>query len=213
MRVESEEGESTDRYPILKTFGCCAFALTPHVVSKTTIAKSPAHFRFWILRQSSGQVLDFRLSDKKSRHRTQDLLFILFALNRKSAIENRKLVLNECERILIHFITLSALASPVGGIVIITFMSLPRKIHTVEETVRAVYEKGVLRPLRPLRLKEQSRVLITLYPERQWRKEFERLLRRMKARTKGVPQELIETEVTRARAEAKAKRRAARRPA
>jgi predicted DNA-binding antitoxin AbrB/MazE fold protein len=197
-------------------------------VSATTIAKSPAHFRFWILRQSSGQVLDFRLSDKKSRHRTQDLLFILFALNRKSAIENRKLVLNECERILIHFITLSALASPVGGIVmltsrlglpergsivIITFMSLPRKIHTVEETVRAVYEKGVLRPLRPLRLKEQSRVLITLYPERQWRKEFERLLRRMKARTKGVPQELIETEVTRARAEAKAKRRAARRPA
>lgn len=92
-------------------------------------------------------------------------------------------------------------------------MSLPRKIHPVEQTVRAVYEKGVLRPLRPLRLKEQSRVLITLYPERQWRKEFERLLRRMKARTKGVPQELIEAEVTRARAEAKAKRRAARRPA
>ena len=100
-----------------------------------------------------------------------------------------------------------------GSIVIISFMSLPRKIHPVEETVRAVYEKGVLRPLRPLRLKEQSRVLITLYPERQWRKEFERLLRRMKARTKRVPQELIEAEVTRARAEAKAKRRAARRPA
>ncbi|MEX0805867.1 MAG: antitoxin family protein [Candidatus Binatia bacterium] len=92
-------------------------------------------------------------------------------------------------------------------------MAFPRKRHAVEETVRAVYEKGVLRPLRPLQLKEQSRVLITLYPERQWRKEFDRLLRRMKARTKAVPQDVIESEVTRARAEVKAKRRAARRPA
>ena len=83
-------------------------------------------------------------------------------------------------------------------------MALPRKIHPVEETVRAVYEKGVLRPLRPLRLKEQSRVLITLYPERKWRNDFDRLLRRMKARTKAISQDVIEAEVTRARAEVKA---------
>jgi predicted DNA-binding antitoxin AbrB/MazE fold protein len=79
--------------------------------------------------------------------------------------------------------------------------------------VRAVYEKGVLKPLRPLRLKEQSRVLITLYPERRWRKEFERVMARMRARTKAAPQNVIEAEVTQARAEVKAKRRAARRPA
>jgi predicted DNA-binding antitoxin AbrB/MazE fold protein len=95
----------------------------------------------------------------------------------------------------------------VGRAGIIRFMALPKKIHPVEETVRAVYEKGVLKPLRPLRLKEQSRVLITLYPERRWRKEFER------ARTKATPQNAIEAEVTRARAEVKAKRRAARRSA
>lgn len=83
-------------------------------------------------------------------------------------------------------------------------MALPRKIHPVEKTVRAVYEKGVLRPLRPLRLKEQSRVLITLYPERKWRNDFDRLLRRMKARTKAISQDVIEAEVTRARAEVKA---------
>lgn len=92
-------------------------------------------------------------------------------------------------------------------------MALPKKIHPVEETVRAVYENGVLRPLRPLQLKEQSRVLITLYPERQWRNEFDRLLRRMKSRTKATAQDVIETEVSRARAEVKAKRRGARRPA
>jgi predicted DNA-binding antitoxin AbrB/MazE fold protein len=92
-------------------------------------------------------------------------------------------------------------------------MALPRKIYPAEEMVRAVYEKGVLKPLRPLRLKEQSRVLITLYPERRWRKEFERVMARMRARTKAAPQNVIEAEVTQARAEVKAKRRAARRPA
>ena len=83
----------------------------------------------------------------------------------------------------------------------------------MEETFRAVYENGVLRPLQPLRLKERSQVLVTLYRETQWRKDFERLLRRMRTRTKAIPQELIEAEVTQARAEVKAKRRAARRSA
>lgn len=92
-------------------------------------------------------------------------------------------------------------------------MAESRRARPVEETFRAVYENGVLRPLQPLRLKEQSHVLVTLYPEWQWRNQFERLLRSMKVRTKGVPQQTIEGEVTRARAEVKAKRRAARRPA
>ena len=81
------------------------------------------------------------------------------------------------------------------------------------EAFRAVFENGVLRPLRPIRLKDKSRVFITVYPESQWGKDFERLLRRMKVRTQAVPQQVIETEITRARAEVKAKRRAARRPA
>jgi len=88
-----------------------------------------------------------------------------------------------------------------------------RRSRPAEETFRAVYENGVLRPLQPLPLKEQSHVLVTLYPESQWRNEFERLLHRMKARTRAVPQKVIESELTRARAEVKAKRRAARRSA
>ena len=83
----------------------------------------------------------------------------------------------------------------------------------MQETFRAVFENGVLRPLRPIRLKEKSRVLVTLYREAQWHAEFERLLRRMRARTRGIPQRVIEAEITRASAEVKAKRRAARRPA
>ena len=83
----------------------------------------------------------------------------------------------------------------------------------MDETFRAVFENGVLRPLRPIRLKEKSHVLVTLHRESQWRDEFERLIRRMRARTKAIPQQVIEAEVTRARAEVQAKRRAARRPA
>ena len=92
-------------------------------------------------------------------------------------------------------------------------MALSRRDYPMEETFRAVFENGVLRPLQPLRLKDKSHVLISLCPEPRWRNELERLLDRMKVRTKDIPQQVIEAEVTRARAEVKTKRRAARRPA
>ncbi len=83
----------------------------------------------------------------------------------------------------------------------------------MQETFRAVFENGVLRPLRPLRLKEKSRVLVTLYRDSEWGADFARLRRRLRARTKGIPRKIIEAEITRASAEVKAARRAARRPA
>jgi hypothetical protein len=57
-------------------------ATAPPKASAKAIAKSPTHFGF--------SILDFRLSEKKSGHRIHDLLFILFAPNLKSAIENLK---------------------------------------------------------------------------------------------------------------------------
>jgi predicted DNA-binding antitoxin AbrB/MazE fold protein len=96
---------------------------------------------------------------------------------------------------------------------IIDVMALPKRKSSVDETFKAVFEKGVLKPLRPLRLKEKTEVILTLHPERGWRKELERLLRRMKSQTKAIPQSEIEAEITKARAEAKANRRAARRSA
>ena len=83
----------------------------------------------------------------------------------------------------------------------------------MKRVVRVMFEKGVLKPLTPLRLKERSHFLVTLYPEAQWRGEFEQLRRRMQARSKGIPQGEIEAEITRARAEVKSRRRAAQRPA
>ncbi|MBI2364521.1 MAG: DUF104 domain-containing protein [Deltaproteobacteria bacterium] len=96
---------------------------------------------------------------------------------------------------------------------IIQAVALSKKITRIEEPFHAVFENGILRPLRRLRLKPKSRVLVTLYPEPRWRNDLERLLTRMKSRTKAVRQEVVEAEITRARAEVKAKRRAARRSA
>ena len=83
----------------------------------------------------------------------------------------------------------------------------------MERVVHVVFEGGVLKPLAPLRLKENSHFLVALYSEAQWGEEFEQLRRRMRLRTKGIPQSEIEAEITRARAEVKAKRRAAQRSA
>ncbi len=81
------------------------------------------------------------------------------------------------------------------------------------QTFRAIFQNGVLRPLRPIRLKAQSHVLVTLQRESAWREDFENLLRRMRLRTRAAPQQIVEEQVTYARAEVKAKRRAHRHPA
>ncbi len=92
-------------------------------------------------------------------------------------------------------------------------MALSKRKFSVDTTFKAVFEKGVLKPLQPLGLKEKTEVIVTLHPERRWRSDLERLLGRMKSRTKAIPQKEIEAEITKARAEVKAKRRAVRRSA
>ena len=92
-------------------------------------------------------------------------------------------------------------------------MQLPKRKSSVEEPFKAVFKKGVLKPLRPLRLKENTEVIVTLRSEERWRSDLDRLLRRMKNRTKAFAQRETEAEITKARAEVKANRRAARRSA
>jgi len=57
-------------------------------------------------------------------------------------------------------------------------------------------------------LKEKSRVTLRMYAEKEWRDQLEKLLRRMKSRTKNVRQSDVDAEITKARAEVKADRRA-----
>ena len=55
-------------------------------MSTKAMSEGLSHFRFWILRQRSGQVFDFRLSDKEFINRIQDRPIMYFSLDRKSAI-------------------------------------------------------------------------------------------------------------------------------
>jgi len=90
-------------------------------------------------------------------------------------------------------------------------MGNQKRETSIEQTFQAVFEKGVLRPLEPLRLKENSHVTVTLCQEGKWRDDFERLMRKMSRRTRAIPQKNIEAAVTQAHADVKATRRAARR--
>jgi predicted DNA-binding antitoxin AbrB/MazE fold protein len=92
-------------------------------------------------------------------------------------------------------------------------MAIRKRETSIDKTFQAIFEKGVLRPLEPLRLREKSRVTVILRGESKWHRDFDRLMRKMRRRTRGVPQKEIEAEVTQARAEAKAIRRATRRSA
>src|SRR5207247_20370 len=83
VRTAIPEAELESRNPMRKIFpGCCAEATAPHAVSATTIAKSPAHFRFWIL--------DFRLSNRKLEDRIQ--VFSCIRFSPQSKIGNLKLL-------------------------------------------------------------------------------------------------------------------------
>jgi predicted DNA-binding antitoxin AbrB/MazE fold protein len=81
----------------------------------------------------------------------------------------------------------------------------------MERVIRVVYEDGVLKPLQRIRLDKRKICLVSIYPEEQWRKDFQALLKRIQRRTKKYPPAVIETDITAARAEVKAKRRDARR--
>lgn len=79
------------------------------------------------------------------------------------------------------------------------------------QVIRVVYEKGVLKPLQRVRLGERQVCLVSIYPEDQWRKDFDALLKRTHTRTRRSTSQTIEADITAARAEVRAKRRATRR--
>ncbi len=70
-------------------------------------SESPSHFRFWILRRCSAQVLDFDCRNKNSEIASEILCHCFSA-----SIQNLKSTNPKC-----HLMTLSARASTFGGIV------------------------------------------------------------------------------------------------
>jgi hypothetical protein len=78
---------------------------------------------------------------------------------------------------------------------IILVMRTQKPQASIRQSFQAVFEMGVLRPITPLRPKEQSRVTDNFCGESKWRKEFDRLMRKMSRRTRTTAQKKIETRI------------------
>jgi len=66
------------------------------------------------------------------------------------------------------------------------------------EFIEAIYENGVLKPLKPIDLKEHERVEIIITSKSRWASEFKKLLDIVHERTKKFTSEEIEADITQA---------------
>ncbi len=83
----------------------------------------------------------------------------------------------------------------------------------MQRVIRAVFEKGVLKPLERVRLGERKVCLVSIYPEDEWQRDFKALLKRIHRKTRRDAPADIEDDITVARMEVKARRRETRRSA
>lgn len=55
----------------------------------------------------------------------------------------------------------------------------------MDRVIRVIYENGLLKTLQHIHPDERETYLVTIYPEEQWQKDFQALLRRTCQRTPG----------------------------
>jgi len=83
----------------------------------------------------------------------------------------------------------------------------------MQRVIRAVFEKGILKPLERVSLGERKVCLVSIYPEDEWQRDFKALLKRIHRKTRLNAPADIEDDITVARTEVKARRRETRRSA
>ena len=83
----------------------------------------------------------------------------------------------------------------------------------MQRVIRAVFEKGILKPLERVSLGERKVCLVSIYPEDEWQRDFKALLKRIHRKTRRNAPADIEDDITVARTEVKARRRETRRSA
>ena len=83
----------------------------------------------------------------------------------------------------------------------------------MQRVIRAVFEKGILKPLQRVSLGERKVCLVSIYPEDEWQRDFKALLKRIHRKTRRNAPADIEDDITVARTEVKARRRETRRSA
>ncbi|MCL5063206.1 MAG: antitoxin family protein [Nitrospiraceae bacterium] len=64
------------------------------------------------------------------------------------------------------------------------------------KTIEAIYENGVLKPTKKLKVPEHSRLRLIISSEKEWANELGALLKKVHKRTKQFSSEEIEKDIT-----------------
>ncbi|MCX5885276.1 MAG: antitoxin family protein [Proteobacteria bacterium] len=78
----------------------------------------------------------------------------------------------------------------------------------MSKVIDAVFENGVFRPVKKIRLKERKKVQIQILSDDDWQKRFERALKSIRSKTAGFPPEEIEADIREAIKEVRERKRA-----
>jgi predicted DNA-binding antitoxin AbrB/MazE fold protein len=78
------------------------------------------------------------------------------------------------------------------------------------KVIDAVYEDGVFKPLEKVRVKEHEKVSIKIISHEEWRKQFDRIIKKIHKQTAKFSPEEIEADIAEAIKEVRAAKRARR---
>lgn len=75
------------------------------------------------------------------------------------------------------------------------------------KVIEAVFERGVFKPLEKIKVKEHEKVSIKVVSHEEWRKEFNRIIKKIHKQTAKFAPEEIEADITEAIKEVRAAKR------
>ena len=77
----------------------------------------------------------------------------------------------------------------------------------MSKVIDAVYENGVFKPGKKIRMKEHQRVRIQILPDDDWKERFDKVLKSIRSKAARFTQEEIERDIEEAIKEVRAERR------
>jgi predicted DNA-binding antitoxin AbrB/MazE fold protein len=80
----------------------------------------------------------------------------------------------------------------------------------MSKVISAVFEDGVFKPMEKVKVKEHEKVTIKVISDAEWKKQFDRIIKKIHKQTAKFPLEEIEADIAEAIKEVRAEKRARR---
>lgn len=78
----------------------------------------------------------------------------------------------------------------------------------MSQTITAIFEDGVFKPIKKIRLKDKQQVQIQILSDEDWQRRFDRVLKSIRSKTAKFPPEEIEADIAEAIKEVRKSKRA-----